>query len=185
MKTLKLIVIAMMLFLASTVHAQVSVNVNITPPPWGPVGYTDMRYYYIPDVESYYDVQSSMFIYYTGGAWVHRTYLPTRYRNYDLYNGYKVVLNGYRGETPYTNFTEHRKQYAKGFRGQHQKTYGERPGRGNTGVNKHSEGRSPKNVNHGNGNNNVKQGNNKGDAHGNNKNSKNNQGNGGGKGKNK
>ena len=81
MKTLKLILLVIgMLFLRSiSAKAQVSVSVNIgTPPMWGPVGYTEVRYYYLPAVEAYYDVESSMFIYYNGGVWVHRTYLPGR-----------------------------------------------------------------------------------------------------------
>ena len=97
MKTLKLILLVTVLFVASNVQSQVSVNVNIgSPPPWGPVGYTEVRYYYLPDVEAYYDVQTSMFIYFGEGVWIHRTYLPARYRGYDLYYGYKVVMpNGY------------------------------------------------------------------------------------------
>jgi hypothetical protein len=134
MKVLRLILIAFVLLLGSQVSAQVSVSVNIgSPPLWGPVGYTDVHYYYLPDVEAYYDVQSSMFIYYRGGSWVHRTYLPTRYRNYDLYNGYKVVMTDYRGNAPYSHFKEHRSKYARGYHGDPQRTIGERPGRGNPG----------------------------------------------------
>ena len=136
MKTLKLIVIGIVLFLASTAQAQVSVNVNIgAPPMWGPVGYTDVQYYYLPDVEAYYDIPSSMFIYYDRGAWIHRSYLPARYRNYDLYRGYKVVMTDYRGKAPYTHFKEYKVKYAKGYRGQAQKNIGEKPGKGKHGSN--------------------------------------------------
>jgi hypothetical protein len=32
-------------------HSQVSVNVNIgSPPLWGPSGYSNIDYYYLPDV---------------------------------------------------------------------------------------------------------------------------------------
>jgi len=131
----------MVLFLSGAMQAQVSVNISIgTPPPWGPVGYTEVRYYYLPDVEAYYDVQSSMFIYYGGGAWVRRAYLPSRYRSYDLYSGYKVVMTDYRGDTPYTHFKEHKMKYAKGYHGPAQKTYGEKPGKGNSGAKKSHEG---------------------------------------------
>ena len=136
MKELRLIVLGIVLLLASLGKAQVSVSLNIgSPPPWGPVGYTDVRYYYLPDVQAYYDVQSSMFIYQRGGAWVHRTYLPSRYRNYDLYGGYKVVMSDYRGDAPYSHFKEHRMKYARGYRGEEQRTVGDRPGRGNSGAN--------------------------------------------------
>ena len=131
MNTLKLIGIGMMLLLSFTVKAQLSVHVNIgTPPPWGPTGYAESRYYYLPDIEAYYDIQNSMYIYNEGGVWVHRGYLPQRYRNYDLYGGYKVVMTDYHGDAPYAHFNEHRMKYGHGYRGAPQRTYHERPGGG-------------------------------------------------------
>jgi hypothetical protein len=131
MRTLKLIIIGCILFFTTLAQAQVSVNVHINAPPmWGPVGYTHVNYYYLPDVEAYYDVPASMFIYYEGGIWVHRAYLPSRYRNYDLYGGYKVVMTDYHGHTPYTEFKAHKMKYGKGYHGQSQRTIGERPGKG-------------------------------------------------------
>lgn len=136
MKVLKLFAVTLLLFFATSMQAQVSVSVNIgTPPMWGPVGYTAVHYYYLPDVEAYYDVQNSMFIYYGGGAWLHRRYLPAQYKNYDLYRGYKVVMTDYHGNTPYTHFKEHKMKYYKGYHGQNQRTIGEHPGQGNPGGN--------------------------------------------------
>jgi len=67
MKTLKFVVVGMMLILAGALQGQSSVRVHIgTPPAWGPAGYNNVRYYYLPDVEAYYDVQTAMFIYMSG-----------------------------------------------------------------------------------------------------------------------
>lgn len=127
MKTLKLIVFGMILMFAASAQGQVSVRLNIgTPPHWGPSGYSDVRYYYLPDIECYYDVPNSMFIYFSGNRWIHSRYLPTRYRDYDLYNGYKVVMNDYRGNTPYIHHREYRMKYARGYRGHEQHNIGER-----------------------------------------------------------
>ena len=132
MKTLKLLVIGLLLLFVGSVEAQISVRVNLgSPPQWGPVGYSDVRYYYLPDVEAYYDIPSSMFIYYNGVSWIHRSSLPGRYRNYDLYSGYKVPMSDYRGNSPYTNFRKHKVQYARGYRGQEQHNIGQRPEREN------------------------------------------------------
>jgi hypothetical protein len=132
MKTLKLLIIASMLLLSTGLKSQVSVNVNIgSPPLWGPVGFADIQYYYLPDIEVYYDVPTAMFLYYEGGMWVRRGYLPRRYRNYNLYNGYKVVLNDYRGNEPYVHFKDHKGKYAKGYRAGPQKTIGENPRKAN------------------------------------------------------
>lgn len=132
MNILKLTIVGIVLFFSTAVKSQVSVNVNIgSPPLWGPVGYSDARYYYLPDVEAYYDVHTSMFIYLGGGHWIHNAYLPGHYRNYDLYNGYKVVITDYRGNEPYIHHHHHKIKYKKGYRGGPQKTIGQKPGKGN------------------------------------------------------
>ena len=191
MKNLKLTVIGIILFLAGTSQAQVSVNVNIgAPPMWGPVGYTDVQYYYLPDVEAYYDVPTANFIYLERGTWVHRTYLPTRYRNYDLYGGYKVVMNDYHGNRPYTHFNDYRVKYKKGYRGHEQHNIGERPGRGNQksysgsrpGRNaSYSPGRSQNQNRNVSRSRNEGHGNDNGNRNGNGKNKGGDRGNGGGK----
>lgn len=126
MKALKLIALGVILLVSTqAIKAQVSVNLNIgSAPSWGPVGYDEANYYYLPDVEAYYDVRATQFIYLGGGRWIRSRYLPHQYRNYDLYSGYKVVLNDYRGSRPYNNFNNHRVTYYKGYRGSEQRIIG-------------------------------------------------------------
>ena len=124
MKTIKIAIAGLFLIVANAMQAQVSVNINIgNPPAWGPVGYTNMEYYYLPDIQSYYDVRASQFIYFGGGRWVRSSRLPRQYRSYDLYSGYKVVLNDYHGRTPYVYYDRHRTKYYKGYHGAPQKPY--------------------------------------------------------------
>ena len=137
MRTLRLISIGFILFFAGVSQAQVSVNVKIgSPPTWGPVGYTEVNYYYLPDVEAYYDVPASMFIYYGEGVWVHRSYLPSRYRNYDLYGGYKVVMTDYRGHAPYMHFKDHKMKYEEATMGKHKGRSGRGRGKAIMIINK-------------------------------------------------
>lgn len=186
MRTIKLIVIGALLLLAGRTQAQVDVSVTIgSPPMWGPVGYTEVRYYYLPDVYAYYDIQTAMFIYYGGGTWVHRTYLPTRYSSYDLYSGYKVVMTDYRGETPYTTYSDYKTKYAKGYSGGKQKTIGERPAKRSFNAKTSSGGKSGgKSVSTGKSKS-VAPANNKVSSQGNGKSEKGNNGQGGGNGKKK
>ena len=186
MKALKLIIAGMMIFIAGALPAQVSVNFTMgVPPPWGPVGYTGVHYYYLPDVEAYYDVRSSMFIYFGGGEWIHRSYLPARYKNYDLYGGYKVVMPDYHGNAPYSHFKEHKSKYAKGYHGKPQRTIGERPGNRNPGdKNSHDGNHGGNSGNHDNGKSNGYS-HDKGDSHSSDKNSKGDHGHDGGNGKKK
>jgi len=178
MKTLRLIVVGLLLFFAVSSQAQISVNLTFgNPPQWGPVGYSEARYYYLPDVEAYYDVPSSMFIYFNGVTWIHRTSLPSRYRNYDLYHGYKVVMTDYRGDRPYSNFRDYKVRYAKGYHGQPQKSYGERPEREGSHEKKYIRSTSYRNYDqgHSEGNN---QGRNEGNKQNNSKNKNSNHGHG-------
>ena len=129
MKTLKIFIVGIVLLLAGSTQAQVSVRLNVgTPPQWGPAGYDHARYYYLPDIECYYDVNNSSYIYLTGNRWIHSRSLPYRYRNYDLYGGYKVVMNDYRGNRPYDHFREYRSRYGRGYRGHEQRNIGVRHG---------------------------------------------------------
>jgi hypothetical protein len=113
-----LIVSIVTLFLSCMLFAQVSVNLNFNidrQPVWGPTGYDYVQYYYLPDIEVYYSISQHMFFYYDGGRWIGRSRLPSRYRNYDLYNSYKVVVNEPR---PYRNHQTFRDQYSS-YKGRH------------------------------------------------------------------
>jgi len=98
-------------------EAQVSVNINIgSQPLWGPAGYDYVNYYYLPDLDMYYDVPRGMFVYFNSGRWVFAASLPARYRNYNLYNCYKVVIND---RDPWLRESYYRGHYHS-FRGYHQ-----------------------------------------------------------------
>jgi hypothetical protein len=95
----------------------VNVSVNIGAQPlWGPAGYDVVEYYYLPDLQTYYYVPSRQFVYLNGSNWVFARSLPARYRGYDLYSGYKVVINE---PKPYLHFNTHKVKYAnyKGAKG--------------------------------------------------------------------
>ncbi|GAB3724107.1 hypothetical protein [Spirosoma lituiforme] len=97
-------------------YAQVSVNINIgSQPIWGPTGYDYVNYYYLPDLDIYYNVPQQQWIYFDGGRWITTTVLPARYNRYDLYSLHKVVIND---NQPYLRNAVYKKQYAS-FRGRH------------------------------------------------------------------
>lgn len=99
------------MLLCRPVHAQVNIQVNIgSQPSWGPVGFDYVEYYYLPDIEVYYYIPSHQFIYLSNGRWIFATSLPYRYRTYNLYTGYKVVINE---PQPYLHFHTHKVMYAK------------------------------------------------------------------------
>lgn len=117
---MKKIIIVLFLFTGMAVtkeaEAQVSVNINIgNQPAWGPTGYDYVNFYYLPEINCYYDVIRGQFIYLSGSRWVYTRSLPSRYRTYNLYNTYKVVVNQPR---PYRYNRTHIREYAR-YRGMH------------------------------------------------------------------
>lgn len=107
---------AVTLFFAMPAQAQVHVSINIgDQPTWGPSGYDYVEYYYIPDMDAYYDVRSRVYIYNNGGRWVRTTYVPARYRNVDLYRVHKVVINE---RDPWLRHDRYRTEY-RVYRGRH------------------------------------------------------------------
>ena len=107
-----------MAFAHSQAQAQIGVNVNVNvdaQPQWGPTGYDRVDYYYLPAIETYYNVPQHQFIYLEGGSWVFAASLPARCSDYDLYGAYKVVLNEPR---PWLHHDVYRNRYV-GYRGWH------------------------------------------------------------------
>ncbi|GGD26875.1 hypothetical protein [Flavobacterium orientale] len=133
MKPIKLGFTALLLLFVATAFSQVNITIG-TPPPWGPAGYTDVRYYYVPDIEMYYDVQQSQYVYFEKGKWYRKRNLPGKFKKYDFYSGYKVVVTDYHGPTPYLHFNNHKVKYPKGYKGPPQKTIGSKNSNKNKSV---------------------------------------------------
>ncbi|SDX42151.1 hypothetical protein SAMN05444410_11578 [Hydrobacter penzbergensis] len=81
--------------MSSYTEAQVrlNVNLNIGRPAWGLPDEYEGDYYYLPEIDSYYDIPHRSFIYLSDGRWVIGASLPAMYSDYDLYGGYKVAIN--------------------------------------------------------------------------------------------
>lgn len=93
-------------------EAQIHVSINIdVQPAWGPSGYNYAEFYYIPELNIYYDVINRLFYYHNRRRWISAPYLPVMYSSYDFYSLYKVVLNNVR--YPWKYNLRHRKIYAK------------------------------------------------------------------------
>jgi hypothetical protein len=113
-----LFVLIAAIFLTSIAEAQIHVNFNVNldrQPIWGPAGYDHVEYYYMPDIEVYYNVPQRRYYYNDGGRWISGATLPSRYRGYDLYNAHKVVVNE---PSPYRHHEMYREKYAS-FKGRH------------------------------------------------------------------
>ncbi|WP_395066885.1 hypothetical protein [Flavobacterium sp.] len=114
MKKVKLLIVTILFLTIANIQAQVSVNVNFgTPPVWAPADRVETQYYYLPDVDAYYDVPAQRFIYINNGVWIRSASLPARYSNYNLRGGRVVYLTDYRGNSPYVYHKNHKVKYKK------------------------------------------------------------------------
>ena len=105
------LIIGSVIYTSADAQVRVSFYANIgNQPQWGPAGYDYAQFYYLPDLDMYYDVQARQFVYADRGRWVYATALPVNYRNYDLYGGYKVVINDQR---PFMRHDVYRNQYKR------------------------------------------------------------------------
>ena len=62
-------------------------------PQWGPSYYDGTRYYYLPDIETYYDIYNREFIYLNRAQWIYSPYLPSIYPDFNLNNSFIVIVN--------------------------------------------------------------------------------------------
>ena len=74
MKTTKFLMLAALLVMAFNTQAQVAVKVDkqygIKAPVWAPKAPATTRYYYLPDIQTYYDAPAQRYIYQSNGTWV-------------------------------------------------------------------------------------------------------------------
>ena len=112
MKIIKVVLIGLLSIVAANAEAQVSVNINVgTPPVWAPAERVETQYYYLPEIDTYYDVPSERFIYVSQGNWIRSERLPARYSNYNLRGGKVIYLTDYRGNSPYVYHKQHKVKY--------------------------------------------------------------------------
>ena len=115
---LSILIAGILLAFTAPVKAQISFHVGIgisDQPVWGPTGYDEAQYYYLPDIDTYYYVPQHRFYYQVRGRWTSSSHLPYNHRDYDLYNGYKVVINE---DRPYMHDQEYREKYSS-YRNRH------------------------------------------------------------------
>jgi hypothetical protein len=66
---------------------------NYQNPQWAPPYIAGVRYFYLPDIETYYDLSSQEFIYLNDGQWSYSQSLPYMYAGFDLNNCFAIALD--------------------------------------------------------------------------------------------
>lgn len=102
------LVLALGLLLHSgSAQAQVQINVNV--PYWGPAVPASVQYYYLPEIDGYYDLYAQTYLFFDPmyGAWVSSPVLPRMYAGYDPRFFHPVVVQ-YVGRQPWGYLRDHR-----------------------------------------------------------------------------
>ena len=72
---------------------------------------TDVRYYYYPNLQAYFDTKTLTYLYNKNREWVESSRIPAGHMGYSLYNTSKVAITDYLGDEPYTMIEDHKKEY--------------------------------------------------------------------------
>ena len=78
---------------ACNVPYSITSGLTYNNPGWAPSYYDGARYYYFPDIETYYDLSDQEFVYLDNGQWLFSPSLPGAYAGFDLYTGFIITLN--------------------------------------------------------------------------------------------
>jgi hypothetical protein len=90
--------------------AQFSISINIGKPQIAynsPVN-VSASFYYLPDVDCYYDLGRKQYVYNHNGSWKYAQKLPSRYSNFDLRTARKVQINE---KAPYARHNDFKSKY--------------------------------------------------------------------------
>lgn len=93
------------------VHAQVDLPKSNGAPLVDPVTNCQLRYYYFPNIEAYFDTQKRVYFFKQDGEWTTAEEIPDGYRGYSIYNKVNVFINDYDDEDPCQFIEKHRKKY--------------------------------------------------------------------------
>lgn len=90
-------------------RAQAQMQVWVNAPYWGPAVAPHVQYYYIPEIDGYYDLYAQAYLFYDPGfgAWVSSPVLPRAYAAYDPRFFHPVVIE-YVGRQPWGYLRDHR-----------------------------------------------------------------------------
>jgi hypothetical protein len=91
-------------------QAQAQVRVNIHAPYWGPAAPPTVQYYYVPEIDGYYDLYNQSYLFFDPayGAWISSPVLPRMYAGYDPRFFHPVAIQ-YVGRQPWGYLRDHRR----------------------------------------------------------------------------
>lgn len=78
---------------------------------------TEIRYYYFPNIQAYFDLNEKVYLYKDKGEWIEAEELPKYYGGYSLFKNARVSITDYLGDEPYLFIEVHKKLYPYNAKG--------------------------------------------------------------------
>lgn len=107
----------LMLFLVHFSSAQKSSKQDDNPPLIDPASNCQLRYYYYPNLEAYFDTLKRIYYYKEDAEWITGEEIPEGYRGYSLYNKIYVFITDYDDDLIIQFIDMHKKKYPYTKRG--------------------------------------------------------------------
>lgn len=108
-KYLLLVLMTGTLAATETTQAQISLNIRIGSPAWGVPGVSRADYYFLPDIDAFYDLRGRQFVYLDRGRWCFSNALPGWHRGFDLFGARKIIINE---PNPWSRYDFYHRRYA-------------------------------------------------------------------------
>jgi hypothetical protein len=80
-------------------------------PLFNPENNCQLRYYYYPNLEAYFDTQKRVYYYKANAEWKTAEEIPNGYRGYSMFNKYNVMINDYDDDNITQFIDRHKKKY--------------------------------------------------------------------------
>lgn len=81
------------------------------PPLVDPVTQCNLRYYYYPNIEAYFDTKKSVYYYQENGEWQTADEIPSGYRGYSMNNKISVYITDYDDDLVTQFVKKHKKEF--------------------------------------------------------------------------
>lgn len=112
MKQLYYLMIGLLVLASPITYSQKeSPNVNVKDLSLKATLTDSIRYYYYPNLEAYYDLHETVYIYKIDGKWKSTKYLSPNYRGYSIYNKHFEIIKGLVTDDPTVMYEIHKKKY--------------------------------------------------------------------------
>lgn len=123
MKKIAYITLGILIFASYQFQAQVQIDtVYIGGKANTSTSFVEVRYYYFPNLQAYFDTKKGMYHYRKNGNWVTSEKIDMNSHGYCLNNGLYEMIKDYLGDDPISQFEAHKIKYPANYSSKRKRT---------------------------------------------------------------